>query len=189
MGKKLMSLRKWLVIDALVLLALSVYEFISRLDAMWGPLKMFYNMAVGENIPLDRVAAYVDVGIFEVPGYMLLCALLSLTAILTIRTRRGSFVLLPASIALAVWGTFVQMSLIGEVFRFVKVLPLVIMSVLFVYNIVLLRKNRRMLRLQAQRIGYKAGYSPVQPQRMEGRRFQYGIGDHPSRLPRRKRVS
>lgn len=189
MGDRILRVRKWIVIDALVLLALSAYEFISRVDAMWGPLKMFVSMAVGEGIALERAATYVDIGIFEVPGFMLLCILLSLLSIMTIRTRRGSYVLLPVSLLLMVWGFFVQMSLLGELIRFVKVLPLLLMSILFIVHIALQRAQHRALRERAQRIGHYAGYSPVPPQRMEGRRFQHGIVDHPARLPRRKRVS
>lgn len=191
MGDRILRVRKWIVIDALVLLVLSAYEFISRVDAMWGPLKMFVSMAVGEGIPLRRAAAYVymDVGIFEVPGFMLLCILLSLLSIMTIRTRRGSYVLLPVSLLLTVWGFFVQMSLLGELIRFVKVLPLLLMSILFIVHIALQRAQHRALRERAQRIGHYAGYSPVPPQRMEGRRFQHGIADHPARDVRRKRIS
>lgn len=189
MGDKILQVRKWIVIDALVLLALSLYEFISRVDAMWGPLKMFVNMAVGEGISFERAASYVDIGIFEVPGFMLLCIILSLLAMLCIRKRWVGYVLLPVSLSLMVWGFFVQMSLLGEMVRFVKVLPLLVMSVLFMLGICLQRRQYKALRARAQRIGHYAGYSPVPPQHMEGRRFQQGFQDHPSRLPRRKRVS
>ena len=124
MGNRILQVRKWIFIDALLLLALSGYEFVSRVDAMWGPLKMFVNMAVGEGIAWKRAASYVDVRVFEVPGFMLLCILLSVLAMLTIRTRRGSCILLPVSLALSVWGLFVQMSLLGELIRYAKVLPL-----------------------------------------------------------------
>lgn len=189
MGDKILRVRKWIVIDALVLLLLSAYEFVSRVDAMWGPLKMFVSMAAGEDIPVKRAATYVDVGIFEVPGFMLLCIILSLTAILCIRKRWVGYALLPVSFALMIWGFFVQMSLIGEMIRFVKVLPLLVMSALFAAGIYLQRKQYKALRAQARRIGHYAGYSPVPPQHMVGRRFQNGFADHSSRLPKRKRVS
>lgn len=189
MGNRIVQVRKWIVLDALLLLALSGYEFVSRVDAMWGPLKMFVNMAVGEGISFERAAAYVDVRVFEVPGFMLLCILLSLIAMATVRTRRGSFVLLPCSLALGVWGLFVQMSLLGEMIRYAKVLPLFLMSVLYFALILLQRAHRKALRNQARRAGYTTGYMPIQPQHMEGRRFKHGIGDHHDYLPRRKRVS
>lgn len=189
MGNRILQVRKWIFIDALLLLALSGYEFVSRVDAMWGPLKMFVNMAVGEGIAWKRAASYVDVRVFEVPGFMLLCILLSVLAMLTIRTRRGSCILLPVSLALSVWGLFVQMSLLGELIRYAKVLPLFLMSILFIVQIALQRAQRRALRQQARRVGYSAGYTPLPAQHMEGRRFKYGIADHRDYLPRRKRVS
>lgn len=189
MGDRILRVRKWIVLDAVVLLALAAYEFISRVDAMWGPLKMFVNMAVGEGIPLSRAATYVDIGIFEVPGFMLLCMVLALLALLTIRTRTGAYVLFPVSLALFVWGLFVQMTLLGELIRYAKVLPLLVMSVLFMTEILLVRAHRKKLRAQARRVGYSAGFAPLPAQHMEGRRFQHGIGDHPSRTARRRRVS
>ena len=189
MGNRILQVRKWIFLDALLLLALSGYELVSRVDAMWGPLKMFVSMAVGEGISFKRAAAYVDVRVFEVPGFMLLCIILSLLAMATIRTRRASFLLLPMSLALAVWGLFVQMSLLGEMIRYAKVLPLMLMSIMYMVQIVLQRAQRKRLRAQARRVDYSAGYAPVSAQRMEGRRFQHGIADHHDYLPRRKRVS
>ena len=77
--------------DALALLLLSGYELCIRLDAMWGPLKMFVNMAIGERIPLSRVLTYVDYTIFYTPLYMFFCMLLALWALLSHRTRRLVF--------------------------------------------------------------------------------------------------
>ncbi|MBQ1945359.1 MAG: hypothetical protein II343_00370 [Clostridia bacterium] len=189
MGKRILQVRKWLVIDAIILLALSAYELITRVDAMWGPLKMFVNLAVGEGVPLKRAAAYVEVAIFEAPAYMLMCIVLSLLVILTIRKMRSSYVLMPLSLAMFAWGLFVQMTLLGELIRYAKVLPLLLMSILLTVQIFLVRAQRRALRAQARRVGYSAGYAPLPTQRMEGRRFQYGIGEHPKRLPRRRRAS
>ena len=184
----MMRVRRWIVLDALVLLGLSLYELISRMDAMWGPLKMFFNMAVGEKIPLDRVVQYVDVRIFEAPAFLLLSVLAALISLMTVRTRRGSMILLPMSILLSVWGVFVQMSLLGELIRYVKITPLLVLSVLFVINLHLQRVNRRELRRSAQQITHYIGYFPAREQAAV-RRFQNGFTDHPSRLPRRKRVS
>lgn len=189
MGDKIWRLRKWIIVDAILLLALSAYELITRVDAMWGPLKMFIDMAVGEGISFTRAAAYVDIAVLEVPFYMLLCTLLSLFSLLTIRTRKGAYVLFPCSLALGVWGLFVQMSLLGELIRYAKVLPLLVMSVLYIALLLVQRAHLRMLRQQAQRAGYVAGYAPIQPQHMEGRRFQHGFSDHPNRLPKRRRAS
>lgn len=193
MGDYLRSARKWMVLDALVLLGLSGYELISRLDAIQGPLKMFVNMAVGEKIPLERVVTYVDVRVFEAPVFMLLSIIAALLALLLRTSRRGCFLLLPVSAALTVWGTFLQLSLLGELIRFIKVLPLLILAVLSATVLIAQSVQRRRLRSRALKIGHSAGYTPapsftpVRPG--EGRRFQYGIEDHPKRAPRRRRVS
>lgn len=189
MGEMLRSARKWIIVDALVLLGLSGYELVSRLDAIQGPLKMFVNMAVGEKIPLDRVALYVDMSIFELPAFMLLSMLAGLVALIGRTSKKGCILLLPLSAALTVWGTFIQLSILGEFIRFAKVLPLLILFVLSLSCLVLHAVQRRQLRAQAQKAGRYAGYAPVQPQKMEGRRFQYGIEDHPRRASRRRRVS
>ena len=52
-------------------------------------------------------------------------------------TRKGACVLFPVSLALFVWGLFVQMTLLGELIRYAKVLPLLVMSVLMVVIVAL----------------------------------------------------
>ena len=116
--------------DALILLALSCYELFTRLDAMWGPLKMFVNMAVGEGIPASRAVTYVDFTIFYTPLYMLGCALLALWARLSQRTRRVcAMMLLPAAL-LTVIGFALRLTLFGELLRTLKMLPLVFLLAL-----------------------------------------------------------
>ena len=193
MGDYLRSARKWMVLDALVLLGLSSYELISRLDAIQGPLKMFVNMAIGEKIPLERVAKYVDIHVFETPAFMLMSIIAALLALLLRTSRRGCIFLLPFSAALTVWGTFLQLSLLGELIRFIKVLPLLILVILSATVLIAQSVQRRRLRSRALKIGHSAGYAPapnLAPNHPgEGRRFQYGIEDHPKRAPRRRRVS
>ena len=64
------KLSRYLLWMALIATLVSAYEFCTRVDAMWKPLKMFWNMAVGEKIPLARAATYVDMSIFEIPLYL-----------------------------------------------------------------------------------------------------------------------
>ena len=110
---------------ALALLLLSCYELATRLDAMWGPLHMFVDMAVGERIPLKKVLAYVDARVFETPLYMLMCALLALWALISRRGRRAcAFMLLPCA-ALTAIGFTLRLTLFGEMVRTLKMLPLV----------------------------------------------------------------
>ena len=50
------KLSRYLLWMALIATLVSAYEFCTRVDAMWKPLKMFWNMAVGEKIPLAHAA-------------------------------------------------------------------------------------------------------------------------------------
>ena len=130
MNRRSAAIARSLFWDALILLALSVYELCVRLDAMWGPLKMFVNMAVGEGIPLRRVVTYVDITIFYVPLYMLLCAVVALCALASRRTRRTCARLLLPCAALAAAGFLLPVSLLGRWTRTLQLLSLVLMLAL-----------------------------------------------------------
>ena len=81
------KLSRYLLWMALIATLVSAYEFCTRVDAMWKPLKMFWNMAVGEKIPLARAATYVDMSIFEIPLYLLCSVALGIWALWARRTR------------------------------------------------------------------------------------------------------
>lgn len=130
MDKRSMQIARVLFWDALILLSLSAYEFISRLDGMIGPLKMFVNMAVGEKIPLERVIRYVDVTIFEAPLFLLLCFIAGVIALFSRRSRRGSAVLLVPATALVIWGFSLRLTLFGNLIQIFKLLPLVLLLLL-----------------------------------------------------------
>lgn len=115
---------------AAALFLLSAYELAVRLDAMWGPLKMFVNMAIGERIPLSRVWTYVDITVFYVPLYMLGCAALALWGLICRRTRRACGCMLAPAVALAALGFTLRLTLFGEWTRTLKLLPLVLFAVL-----------------------------------------------------------
>ena len=121
--------------DALILLALSGFELLTRLDAMWGPLKMFVNMAVGERIPLRRVLTYVDITVFYTPLYMLGCAILALWALCSRRTRRVCALMLLPAAALTAAGFLLRLTLFGELVRTLKLLPLVVLLALCLLHV------------------------------------------------------
>lgn len=129
--------------DALILLALAVYELLTRLDAMWGPLKMFVNMAIGEHIPVRRVLTqYVDWQIFVVPLFMLGCIILAVWALFARRSRRGcAWLLLPCA-AMTVLGFTLELTLFGQLVQVVKLLPLVLLLALCALR-VFIRPRRR----------------------------------------------
>ncbi|MBQ9301436.1 MAG: hypothetical protein IJ214_13105 [Clostridia bacterium] len=122
--------------DALILLALSCFELFTRLDAMWGPLKMFVNMAIGESVPLSRAVTYVDFTIFHTPLYMLGCAALALWTLLSRRTRRVCAMLILPAAALTAVGFALRLTLFGELTRTLKMLPLVILLALCVLHVI-----------------------------------------------------
>lgn len=74
--------RRLIFWGALALMSWAGYELWARVEAMAGPLRMFYTMAVGERIPPARALTYVDLSIFEVPAYLLCLVLLGLYALI-----------------------------------------------------------------------------------------------------------
>ena len=130
MNERSERLRRAILWDALLLLALAAYELCARLDAMWGPLKMFVHMAIGEKIPLSRAVMYVDFGIFQMPCFMLLCMALAVWALFARRSRRGCGVLTVFVLALAAVGFGMRLTLFGGVTQMIKLLPLVLLGVL-----------------------------------------------------------
>ncbi len=141
---KKLPLGKWLFLWAAALAALSVYEFCTRLDAMWGPLQMFVRMAIGEQIPLERVVRYVDMRIFLVPFFMVLCFLNSLLTLTLGRRQSGSLLCALFSLALLGYGLTLKLTLLGEAVRFLKLLPLLALSGLCSARFGMLERHRRL---------------------------------------------
>ena len=137
MHKRNPAIARAMLWAALILLALSVYEVATRMDAMWGPLKMFVNMAVGERIPLNRVMLYVDMSIFHTPLFMLGCAILAVWALFARRSRRASAALILPAAVLTALGFTLRLTLFGEMVRTLKLLPLVFLLILCVLHAVI----------------------------------------------------
>ena len=119
------KLSRYLLWMAVIVTLISAYEFCTRVDAMWKPLKMFWNMAVGEKIPLARAATYVDMSIFEIPLYLLCSAALGVWALWARRTRRGCALLIAPSAVLAALGFILPLTLAGKWVRAVRLLPMI----------------------------------------------------------------
>lgn len=143
MDERQKRLSRAMLWDALILFAVSAYEFATRVDAMWGPLKMFVRMAVGERIPLERVAQYVDYSIFAAPLFLLLCAVLAAAALFARRSRRGCAWLLLPGLALGAWGFCLRMTLFGDLLRLFKLLPLVCLVLLMLLRAALRPAKRQ----------------------------------------------
>lgn len=176
MNERKVRLEKAILLDGLVLLALAGYELFARLDAMWGPLKMFFDMAVGEKIPLSRVVKYVDMSIFTVPLFMLGCLGTGVWGMLARRSRKGCGILLPFAAALTAAGFMLRLTLFGDIVQTLKLLPLLLLCVLCVSRLFSGEYSRPVQQIPGTRFapvynvqpGHR--FAPVQPVENE-RRF------------------
>lgn len=137
------KLSRYLLWMALIATLVSAYEFCTRVDAMWKPLKMFWNMAVGEKIPLARAATYVDMSIFEIPLYLLCSVALGIWALWARRTRRGCALLIAPSAVLAALGFILPLTLAGKWVRAVRLLPMIVLCALSVARVAIREPERQ----------------------------------------------
>lgn len=130
MDERTRKISRWMLYMALIVTLINAYEFCTRVDAMSKPLKMFWNMAVGEGIPLPRVVTYVDISIFEVPLYLLCSTALGIWALWARRTRRGCAWMLAPCVALSALGFILPLTLAGKWVRAVRLLPMLTLTAL-----------------------------------------------------------
>lgn len=163
MGNILRLSRKWMILSALVLLAVSGYELITRLDVLTDTFGLVADIVTGEAIPLERAAGYIwqRRRLFEVPLFLLLSVLAAIAGLLVRTSRRGCMVLFPAALAIAVWGLFVDMTALGEMLRFARLFPMLALSILSCVNVFVQPAQRARLRTRALKIGQSAGYAPA----------------------------
>lgn len=140
---KKLPLGKWLLLWAAALAALSVYEFCTRMDAMWGPLKMYVNIAIDEKIPIESVISHLDWGIFAVLLFMILCLINALLILTLGRRQSGSLLCAVLSLVLLGYGLTLKLTLLGEAVRFLKLLPLLALSALSSARFGILERQRR----------------------------------------------
>lgn len=122
-------------VSSLALLALSGWELSIRLDAMYRPLKMFFDMAVGEGIPLDDAMRYFDFGLFEAPLWLLLCILAALITLCFAHRPKSAVVTLPLSVLLGVYGLGRETTLFVGFWRLVQPALLLFNAVLIALNL------------------------------------------------------
>ena len=156
--------------SALFLLGLSLYEFCTRIDAMSGPLRMFFNMAVGERIPLSRVANYIDWSIFTQPLWLLGCMIAAVWGLIGRRSHKSCTVLFFPALALCVLGFLLRPTLFGEWIRTLKLLPLLLMTLMCLLRAVY-RKRRPHPRPEEQPNVIQIPVAPhMVPRKRRGRR-------------------
>lgn len=135
--------RNALIIVSLALMLLSVWEICVRLDAMYAPIKMFFSMALGENIPLQTAMSYVDPSIFEAPAWLAGCILISLISIAFSSRRALCLLLLPISAVMAVYGLTREASFFVDFWRLVQPTLLMVICALSAFNLFALPSKRR----------------------------------------------
>ena len=129
--------------DALLLLALSAYELCVRLDASWGWAKGYFLSHVEARTPLSIVLKHIPYHNVTIWFYMLLCALLSVWALCSRRTRRACAMMLLPAAALTAVGFALRLTIFGKLVRTLKLLPLALMTALCLLH-VLLRPAKRL---------------------------------------------
>lgn len=128
------SLLTW---GALALIVWAGWELAIRVDAMAGPLTMFYDMAVGEKIGFFTALKYVKWEILAVPGYLLGCVILGILAIRSGRRYYLSYAVIPLALLAGVYATRVKDILGINLWQKLKLIPLLMIIVGSVLNIAL----------------------------------------------------
>ncbi|MHC1786083.1 MAG: hypothetical protein AB9880_03330 [Christensenellales bacterium] len=152
--------RRMLFWGALLLIMWAAYEFSTRVDAMSGPLVMYFNMAVGEKVGLAAALKYVDWQIFSAPAFLLGCVLLGLLALLSRGRSLLGFLVVPLCVLAVLYTAGAKVFFSPDLWSLLKLLPLLLIALGSLVNLGLrfyLKKRRRQV----------AG--SVQP---GGRRFQ-----------------
>lgn len=135
--------RNWMIPVCAALLVVSAWEFCVRLDAMYKPLKMFFDLVVGENIPFDTAMKYFDTSILEPPLWLLGCGLTSVIALFLCRRPIGSMLLIPLCGALALYGLTREGTFLTDLWRLVQPALLLIMTLFGVTNLFCYPLRRR----------------------------------------------
>ena len=126
-----------LIWGALALIVWAGWELSIRVDAMTGPLTMFYDMAVGEKIGFFTALKYVKWEILAVPGFLAGCVILGLLAMRSGRKPWLSYAVIPLAALAAVYAAQVP-SLLGiNLWQKLKLIPLALILAGSVLNITL----------------------------------------------------
>lgn len=125
----------WMTIVCAALPLLSAWEFCVRLDAMYKPLKMFFDLAVGEGIPLERAMNYFDWSILEPPLWLLACGLTGIIALFLSRRPLGSLLFTPLCALLAAYGLNRQGTLFVDLWQLVHPALLIILATFGLINL------------------------------------------------------
>lgn len=153
MKRRFLPGRGLCAMSALALMLLSAWELIIRLDAMHKPIRMFFDMAFGENIPLSTAMSYFDFSIFIQPCY-LLCCLLTAVLALWLRKRAWLFALmLPVCLLLGVTGYQIEAIPLIQGWKMIRLAPLFGLCAGSFINMAALLPRRRQTEPEPPRLG------------------------------------
>lgn len=134
--------KRMLFWGALTLMIWAGYELSIRVDAMAGPLLMYYNMAVGEGIGLTAALKYVNWQIFQTPGFLLGCVILGLVALRSGNRPHLSYGVLPLALLAGVYALGARAFFSVSLWQMLKLLPLLLIVTGSAINIALHRYIR-----------------------------------------------
>lgn len=120
-GSNLSKLQRTL---ALAALAISAYELYIRISASIIPLKMFFNMWIGEGISLEKGLKYVDVSIFYLPIFLIFTILFALYCLFSKRRIKRSFLLSIFSCPLMFFAVKLENGIFTRLWQTITLIPL-----------------------------------------------------------------
>ena len=149
---RIQPLRRLYVLCALILVLVSVWELIIRMDAMYGPLMMFFEMAWGERIPLATVMTYFDFSILAAPFYLIGCVLLGIIALIFSRRPLSALFVLPASLVLGILGFEIGAIPLLEGWRMIRLIPLGGLSLGGIMKLILHPRKKKLAAAEPARL-------------------------------------
>lgn len=132
-----------LILVSLALMLTSLWEICIRLDAMYAPLRMFFSMAFGEEIPFRTAMNYFDHSIFEAPLWLAGCILLSVLAIALTSRRTGAFLVTLFALAMALYGLGRKSAVFVDFWRLIQPALLMMMTMLSAIQLVSMPRRRK----------------------------------------------
>lgn len=135
--------KSMLMLVSLALMIVSLWEVCVRLDAMYAPVKMFFSMALGEDIPFSDAMSYFDYSIFEAPLWLTGCMLIGLLSIALSARPKGCLFILPVSLGMALYGLTRDSSFLTDFWNLIQPALLMIICALSLMNALALPVRRK----------------------------------------------
>ncbi len=135
--------QKTLLFLSLFLTIVSAWEAAVRLDAMYKPVKMFFDMAIGERIPLSAAMNYFDWTIFEAPVWLAGCIAIGLLSLLLSRRKGGQIITLILCAIAALYGLTRQGTFLTDLWRLLQPALLFAIAALSLFNLSISARRKK----------------------------------------------